>query len=145
MAKTIPSSRSTQTAQTRKSRTMLLPMPRKMADELVLPVHVALDALRRGHGSVQAALTLTHTMLLVGFMAEAGYGSATIEQMQTAEKVVLVAFDRGRDSGEWRFDDEAFATFATIASTYDRQLQRAPLRAIAEASERLDRLTAGQQ
>jgi len=144
MAKTIPFRQSPQAARARKNRTLLLPMPRASADDLALRVHVALDALRRGCGSVHAAQTLTQTMILTGFLAEAGYGEATFEQMQQAEADISGAFDRGRDSGEWRLDDEAAARFAVIVSTYDYQLQRAPLWVVADASDRLDRFRAGE-
>ncbi|TDN59035.1 hypothetical protein [Paraburkholderia sp. BL10I2N1] len=144
MAKTISFRQSPQAARARKNRTLLLSMPRASADDLALRVHVALDALSRGCGNVHAAQTLTQTMILTGFLAEAGYGEATFEQMQQAEADISGAFDRGRASGEWQLDDAAAARFAVIASTYDYQLQRAPLWAVADASDRLDRFVSGE-
>jgi hypothetical protein len=122
---------------------MLLPIARRTADDLALRVHLALDALRRGVGSMTDAQTLTQTMLLTGFLAESGFGSATGEQVGAAERVVSAVFDIGRETGEWRLDDAGFALFATIATNYDKQLHSAPLWAITDASERLDRFTAG--
>src|SRR5258708_23669505 len=142
MAKTIPFTRNTQAARAQRAKTLLLPMPRASADELSLQIHIALDALRRGRGNVHAAQTMTQAMILTGLLAEAGYGSATFEQMQSAEGVISAAFDRGRDKGVWMLDEDGFAQFATIARTYDYQLQRAPLLAIADASDRLDRFRA---
>ncbi|CAG4926306.1 hypothetical protein [Paraburkholderia gardini] len=145
MAKTIPFPRNTQAAaRARRAKTLLLPMPRAAVDEISLQVHVALDALRRGCGTVHAAQTLTQAMILTGLLAEAGYGAATFEQMQQAEGILSAAFDRGRDTGVWMLDQDGFAQFAVIASTYDYQLQRAPLSAVAEASDRLDRFRAGE-
>lgn len=144
MAKTIPFTRSTQAARARRAKALLLPMPRKSADELSLQVHIALDAMRRAKGCVSAAQALTQVMILTGFMAEAGYGAATFEQMRNAEQAISTAFDRGRDTGEWMLDDDAFAQFATIVTTYDYQLQRAPLSVVANASERLERFRAGE-
>ncbi len=89
------------------------------------------------------AQTLTQVMLLTGFLAEAGFGSATSEQLGAAERVIAKAFDIGRDSGRWALNEDEFALFAQIATNYDQQLHRAPLWAITEASERLDRFTAG--
>ncbi|APA90391.1 hypothetical protein BJG93_32880 (plasmid) [Paraburkholderia sprentiae WSM5005] len=143
MARTIPFYTSPQAARARRSKTLLLPMPRVQADELSLQVHIALDAMRRAQGNVSAAQTLCQVMILVGLLAEAGYGSATFEQMQRAEEVIASAFDRGRDRGVWMLDDDGFAQFATIVSTYDLQLRRAPVAAIADASDRLDRFRAG--
>ncbi|CAB4052619.1 MULTISPECIES: hypothetical protein [Paraburkholderia] len=53
---------------------MLLPMPRAEVDRVCLQVHVALDAMRRGSGNVNAAQTLCQVMILTGLLAEAGYG-----------------------------------------------------------------------
>jgi hypothetical protein len=144
MAKTIPFNRNSQAARARRAKTLLLPMPRKAADELSLQVHIALDALRRGRGDVHGAQTMTQAMILTGLLAEAGYATATFEQMRSAERVISDAFDRGRDTGVWMLDDDGFRQFAIIATTYDYQMQRAPLSAIAEASDRLDRFRAGE-
>jgi hypothetical protein len=119
-------------------------MPLAQAEDLVLRVHIALDAMRRGKGNVYAAQTLTQAMILAGFLANAGHGAATFEQMQQAEADISAAFDRGRDTGEWRLDDEAYGRFAVIVSTYDHQLRRAPLAAIVNASEQLDRFQTGE-
>jgi hypothetical protein len=94
-------------------------------------------------GSARDAQTLTQTMILTGFITEAGYGAATYEQLVVAESAISAAFDRGRDKGAWRLDDDAAGLFAVIVTTYDEQLRGAPLWAIAEASERLDRFQAG--
>jgi hypothetical protein len=80
-------------------------MPRASADDLALRVHIALDAMRRGQGDVHAAQTLTQAMILTGILARAAYGEATFEQMRQAEADISAAFDRGRDTGEWRLDD----------------------------------------
>ncbi|SOE98880.1 hypothetical protein SAMN05446635_6873 [Burkholderia sp. OK233] len=122
---------------------MLLPIARQVADDLALRVHLALDALRRGAGSTSDAQTLTQVMLLTGFLAESGFGSTTGEQISAAESAVSAVFDTGRETDEWRLDSAGFALFAEIASNYDRQLHSAPLWAITDASERLDRFTAG--
>nr|WP_229518191.1 hypothetical protein [Paraburkholderia terrae] len=144
MARTAPYFQRSQAARARRAKTLLLPMPRTSADELSLQVHIALDAMRRGKGCTNATQTLCQAMILVGLLAELGYGTATYEQMQSAEAIISAAFDRGRDSDVWRFDDGDFEQFASIVTTYDTQLQRAPMSAIAEASNRLDRFRAGE-
>ncbi|WP_035561410.1 MULTISPECIES: hypothetical protein [Burkholderiaceae] len=143
MAQPIPLSRHTGAARARHAKVMLLPIARQTADDLALRVHLALDALRRGAGSMIDAQTLTQTMLLTGFLAESGFGSASGEELGAAERAVSMVFDIGRDTGEWRLDSAGVALFAAIATNYDQQLHRAPLWAITEASERLDRFTAG--
>jgi hypothetical protein len=143
MAQPIPLSRHTGAARARHAKAMLLPIARQTADDLALRVHLALDVLHRGAGGVSDAQTLTQIMLLTGFLAESGFGSATGEQLGAAERAVSAVFDIGRDTGKWELDDAGFELFATIATNYDRQLHSAPLWAITDASERLDRFTAG--
>jgi hypothetical protein len=144
MARTIPFARTAAAARARRNKTLLLPMPRTEVDRLCLQVHIALDAMRRGMGNVGAAQTLCQAMILTGLLAEAGYGEATFQQMRDAEDVISAAFDRGRDSGVWSLDENGFRQFAVIVSTYDRQLRRAPLAAVADASDRLERFRAGE-
>jgi hypothetical protein len=143
MAQPIPLSRNTGAARSRHAKAMLLPIARQIADDLALRVHLSLDALRRGTGGMTDAQTLTQIMLLTGFLAESGFGSVTGEQLATAERAVSAVFDIGRETGEWKLDEAGFALFATITTNYDQQLHRAPLWAITDASERLDRFTAG--
>ncbi len=143
MAQPLPFSRNTGAARARHDKAMLLPIARKIADDLALRMHLALDALRRGAGSTSDAQTLTQVMLLTGFLAESGFGPVTGEQLGAAERAVSAVFDIGRETGQWRLDSAGVAIFAEIATNYDRQLHSAPLWAITDASERLDRFTAG--
>ncbi|CAB3807735.1 hypothetical protein LMG28614_06673 [Paraburkholderia ultramafica] len=143
MAQPIPLSRNTGVARARHAKAMLLPIARQIADELALRVHLALDALRRGAGSRTDAQTLTQIMLLTGFLVESGFGSVSGEELGAADRAVSAVFDIGRETGEWRLDEAGFALFASIATTYDRQLHSAPLWAITDASERFDRFIAG--
>ena len=143
MAQPIPLSRNTGAARARHAKAMLLPVARQTADDLALRVHLALDVLRRGAGSMTDAQTLTQIMLLTGFLAESGFGSATCDQLGAAERAVSAVFDTGRETGQWSLDSAGFALFASIATNYDQQLHSAPLWAITDASERLDRFTSG--
>ncbi|MEM5388250.1 hypothetical protein VSR68_32465 [Paraburkholderia phymatum] len=143
MTRTIPFARITQAAGTRRSKAMLLPMPRAGVDRVCLQVHVALDAMRRGSGNVNAAQTLCQVMILTGLLAEAGYGEATFEQMRDAESILSAAFDHGRNFHVWALDEEGFRQFAVIVATYDYQMQRAPLAIITDAGDRLERFRAG--
>lgn len=142
MAKTIPFPGGNQAARARQAKALLLPIPRSTAAELILPVHIALDALRRGAGSMSAAQTLTQTMLLTGFLCDLGYGEMTYEQLRLADQAMAVTFDHGRTTDEWRLDEAHVELFASIVSAYDAQLQRAPLSALTDASARLDRIIA---
>jgi hypothetical protein len=143
MAKTIPFPRNTQAARARAAKAMLLPLPRATADELALQVHLALDTLRRGKGNVRDAQTLTQTMILVSFLTDSGYGVIAPESLRLADALIAACFERGRASGEWTLDTDGFSSFVEIVLIYDRQLQKAPLWAITDASDRLERFQAG--
>jgi hypothetical protein len=143
MAQPVPLSRNAGATRARHAKAMLLPLPRQVADDLALRVHLSLDALRRGVGGITDAQTLTQIMLLTGFLAESGFGNATGEELGAADRAVAAVFDTGRSTGEWRLDDAGFELFARIATNYDRQLHSAPLWVVTEASDRLDRFIAG--
>ncbi len=117
------------------TKAVLLLIARQVADDLALRVHLALDALRAAPAARAMRQTLTQVMLLTGFLAESGFGSATGEQLGAAESAVSAVFDAGRETGEWRLDSAGFALFAEIASNYDRQLNSAPLWAITDANQ----------
>ncbi|MGF6880490.1 hypothetical protein OKW35_010024 [Paraburkholderia sp. MM5477-R1] len=142
MAQPIPF-RNTGAARARHAKAMLLPIARQIADDLALRVHLSLDALRRGLGTKSDAQTVTQIMLLTSYLADAGFGSMSHEELHAADRASAMMFDAGRERNEWKLDEAGFALFASIATSYDRQLHRAPLWAITEASERLDRFIAG--
>jgi hypothetical protein len=144
MTRTIPFARSSQAALARQSKVRLLRMPRAQTDRLCLIAHVVPDAMRRGQGNLIAARTLWQTMILAGLLSESGYGTVTLEQRQRADRVLAEAGNRGRESSVWVLNNDGFSEFAVLVSTYDQQLRRAPLIAVAEASNRLARLHGGE-
>jgi hypothetical protein len=141
MAKTITFARQAQAARPRRSKAMLLPMPRACADDLALQVHLALAALRRG-GARHDAEALLHVQVLATTMADAGYGTLTQDQVNDADAALLACFERGQSGGAWQLDKAGFDAIAPIVTVYDEQLQRAPLWVLTEASERLERMGA---
>jgi len=143
MAKTIPFPRQPQAAKARRSKAMLLPMPRACADDVALQVHLSLALLRDG-GSPHDAEALLHAHVQAVTMAGSGYGALTQEQVNAADAALLACFESGRAGRGWRFDEAGFAAVATIVSVYDEQLRNAPLWLLTEVSDRLDRMRAGQ-
>ncbi|PXW15440.1 hypothetical protein [Paraburkholderia caballeronis] len=141
---TIPFQRSSGNARARRSKTMLLPIPRATADGLALQVHLALSALRGGYATGNDAQTLLQTQVLVLSIVNAGYGELTPEEASRADDALLACFERGGREGAWRLDDEAFDALARIVTVYDGQLRSAPLWVLTDASERLDRIGAGE-
>ncbi|MFP3555449.1 hypothetical protein SB861_32765 [Paraburkholderia sp. SIMBA_049] len=144
MIRMIAFARTAQAARVRRSKAALLPIARAEADRVSLQVHVALDAMRRKRGNLDAASTLCQVMIVTGLLVEAGYGDATFKQMQEAESILFAAFNRGRHSDVWMLEEEEFQHFADIVTTYDYQMRRAPLAAIIDAGNRLERFRAGE-
>lgn len=145
MAKTIPFPQRSQ-ARNRRSKTMLLPMLHVAANELALQVHLALAAVRPegAGGSADDARALLNAYVLAQSIAEAGYGDLEPAQIRAADAALLECFGRGNAGGLWRLDAAAFEALAQIISVYDAQLQSAPMWVLAEASDRLERMSAGE-
>ena len=141
MAKTLTFARPTQATRPRRSKAMLLPIPRACADDLALQVHLALAALRRS-GAHHDALALLHVQVLTTTMVDAGYGTLTQAQVDEADAALLACFERGQSGGVWQLDKAGFDAIAPIVTVYDEQLQRAPLWVLTEASVRLERMGA---
>jgi hypothetical protein len=144
MSRTIPFQRSPQATRARFSKAQLLPIPRAVADELALGAHMALAALRSGSQDIAAAQSITEAMLLAKFLAEAGHGDFSQEELVLADQTMAAVFDGGRESGRWIVPDEGFDRLAAIVSLYDHQLRRATLGALSVASERLERIKGGE-
>jgi hypothetical protein len=143
MARTIPFPQRSQAGRARRNKSMLLPMPHAVANELALQVHLALAALGRG-GSGDDARALLHAHVLAQSIASAGYGELEPEQVRVADAALIDCFERGNTGGGWQLDEAGFEALKQIVSVYDSQLQGAPLWALTEASERLERMGAGE-
>ena len=144
MSRTIPFQRSSQATRARLSKAQLLPIPRTVADELALGAHMSLAALRAGSTDIAPAQHITEAMLLAKFLAEAGHGDFSHEELILADQTMATVFDAGRTSGTWTLPSEDFERLAAIVSLYDHQLRRATLGALSVASERLERFRAGE-
>jgi hypothetical protein len=109
--------------QSRRSKTLLLPLPRAKADELGLRNHVALASMREGKGSVHAAQALLDVVMVSGFLAEAGYGLLDPAQAHSAEKAARDAIDRGKETDRWFLEPAEFEELVRIVTLYDGQLR----------------------
>ncbi|SDC07852.1 hypothetical protein SAMN05421548_1043 [Paraburkholderia lycopersici] len=143
MVRTIPFPHRSPAGRARRSKSMLLPIPHAVANELALQVHLALAALRRG-GTGDDARAVLHAHVLAQSIAEAGYGALEPEQVRVADVALIDCFERGNTGGGWQLDEAGFEALAGLVTVYDRQLQSAPLWALTEASERLERMGAGE-
>jgi len=143
MARTLPFNRNAQATRVRLSKMQLLPMPRSEADTLSLHAHCALQALRDGTGWMAGTQSLAEVLILTAYVAEAGYGQITREAWVQSEIAINAAFAQGHATGVWKLDDASCEQIASVVCVHDAQLHTAPLGVLATASERLERLKAG--
>ncbi|SAK76875.1 Fis family transcriptional regulator [Caballeronia pedi] len=144
MSRTLPFQRSPQATRARFSKAQLLPIPRAVADELALAAHMSLAALRAGSADAAPAQHITEAMYLAKFLAEAGHGDFSHDELLRADKTMAAVFDAGRTCGSFALPSDDFERLAAIVSLYDHQLRRASLGALSVASERLERFKAGE-
>src|SRR5690349_14269500 len=96
MSRTIPFQRSSQATRARLSKAQLLPIPRAVADELALGAHMSLAALRSGSPDIAPAQHITEAMYLAKFLAEAGHGDFSHDELIRADRTMSAVFDAGR-------------------------------------------------
>jgi hypothetical protein len=144
MSRTLPFKRSQKTANAQLAKAQLLPIPRAVASELALQAHLSLQALRSGATDIEPAQRVTEAMLLAKFLSEAGHGEFSADALASADRAMGTVFEGGRTTGVWVLSEGEFESFAAIVSLYDYQLRRASLGALTLASERLERLKAGE-
>ena len=92
---------------------------------------------------VADAQALLHVHVLATTMVDAGYGELTQSQVNDADAALLACYARGQSGGGWQLDQAGFDALAVIVNVYDEQLQCAPFWVLTEASERLERMSAG--
>ena len=144
MARPLPFNRSAQATRVRLSKMQLLPMPRTEADTLSLHAHCALQALRDGAGWIAGTQSLAEVLILTAYVAEAGYGQISREAWLQSEAALNAAFAQGHATGVWKLDNANCEQLASVVCVHDAQLHSAPLGVLAAASERLERLKAGE-
>lgn len=115
-------------------------MARRTADELVLPVRIALEQIRQGKVDRGAAVCMTEILLLTGFLTEKGFGQLDPTFLDDVEKQLLVEMDRGRATGEWEFGAELVDALVVAVNEYDRLIHETRLQAIVEANQSFARL-----
>lgn len=144
MPRTVLSNGSAQAARAR-TGARLLPIPRAVGDRLALQAHLSLAALRNGVEDIRLAHSVTEVILLARFLADAGHGNVSHEMLLAANQAMTKIHEIGTKTGQYVVASQAaYSLLAAIVSIYDEQLRTAPLTALAEASDRLQRFKAGE-
>jgi hypothetical protein len=130
-------SRTAQVANARHAKAMVLPLPRADANATALRIHITLDLLRRGKGTLHCAHLMADVMFLVTLIADLGFGAVTQAQIRSAEVTIESCVECGHRTGKWHLDHVGFDSFSSMVTIYDRQLHRAPVGVLSLAYERL--------
>ncbi|MEW9586692.1 Fis family transcriptional regulator [Paraburkholderia sp. DGU8] len=120
-------------------------MDRSTANELVLPVRIAFERVRCGKPERDAVVCLAQTLLLLGFLTEAGFGLLDTGTLDGIEKRLLAELNRPGDGAERKFADDLVDELNLVVNEYDRLLHETRLQAIVEANESFARLKARAQ
>src|ERR1700692_2914195 len=87
------------------TRAMLLPMPAALAQTVSLKKHMALVALRQGHGNIDLAGELLRTIYLTYFLADGEAQTTSQDLFASAECAIKTTIAQSVMTGEWCLED----------------------------------------
>lgn len=102
------------------TREWLLPLPPAHARDISLKCHMALVALRGGHGN-EALLTRLRTSVYLVFLAldDTRYAEADIDLCVDAERTLEASVARAAQSGAWTLHDDECAVLERVLAAHD--------------------------
>ena len=104
------------------SREQLLPIAPGKARTLSLKSHLALAALRQGHGNEDLASELLKTLYLTFFANEAERRNGLFETFLAAERALKACIHHAVTADEWRLDASHCEVIEAVLRAYDAQL-----------------------
>lgn len=121
----------------RKKRAVGSPLPQCAADPISLCYHIALEALRTGQGWFAAAQLLLDGVFFAAYLANAGYGCMSRDQIQQANDMLRNVVRCGKTTGVWRLDAQEFESIRSVINMHDVQIMTAPAGVLSDAVELL--------
>jgi hypothetical protein len=122
------------------TREQLLPLAPATARTLSLKNHLALVALRQGHGNADLVSELMRTLYLTFFANEAGRPNAPFDTFLTAELALKACIHQAVTADEWRLEAAQCEVIEAVLRAYDAQLTSLPAHKIEAATVRLGRM-----
>jgi hypothetical protein len=122
------------------TRAQLLPITPATARAFSLKNHLALVAMRNGHGNADLASELTKTLYLTYFICEKDRLDPSLETYLMAEAVLKACIQDSAEADAWRIAENQCAAIEAILCAHDTQLASTPLDEIEQAKGRLDRI-----
>lgn len=115
-------------------------MERASADTLCLHSHVALESIRQGAGDRASVHCMAQTVLLTGYLTVTGYGKLEVWLFDEVERLLMTLLKLGCETGSWLASESLIEDLIVVVNEHDRQLRETQLKAMIEASERIDRM-----
>ncbi|WP_323123342.1 hypothetical protein [Burkholderia alba] len=122
-----------------RSKILLLPLPTAQVQRLQLKHHVALAAVRDGHGDVAQIGTLLNALYLAFYLRDVT--GETDRTLYPRADAVLRAYMARAISGDWRLADDERVVLEQLLVVHDAQLAAVPLHRFADAWDRLNALS----
>jgi len=119
------------------SRTDLLPLGAARAKVLSLTTHMALAAVRSGHGDLTMLGELLRTVYIVYFICEAEHHIPLPEDFINAERCLKASMDVGEAEGLWKIGDNGMDSLEAVMALHDLQLVNKPSYRIDQAKDQL--------
>jgi hypothetical protein len=129
----------TKSARPRTSKGHLLPMSQPDVNAMILPVRLALEAMRGGKAERREIIVLVQSVILTSFMTEAGFGRLDLSFVRKTGEALFAYLDQDQSIG-WFFGAELMDQLTSVVNEHDRQLSEERFGAVADATKRLERL-----
>lgn len=119
------------------TREMLLPTTVAAARDVSLRNHMALVAMRRGHGNVDLAGELLKTVYLTYFLAVAETCRESVDALIEADLALRTSISHAVVTNEWRLEEVHCRHIEVALRMHDTQLASLPLHRVKAAKARL--------
>ncbi|RQS56873.1 hypothetical protein DID96_37020 [Burkholderia sp. Bp8963] len=124
---------------------MLLPMPRKAAEDMSLVYHLALAVCRKDQGNAHLLNELVKALYLTYYLQVSGFSDAPLDLYRHGEAALEQAGRRAIRDGVWGIGAEMAPILEEILSIHDQQLASAAMWNIIDAQDRLSRFIQSDQ
>jgi hypothetical protein len=122
------------------SKSMLLPLPRKVIDDLSLRYHMTLRLLSSEVATEFDFANLSQLVHLTLMLVEEGVGEGEPVMFEAAQKAIDACSARAKQLGHYRLEGAEYSAFAAVLTLHDSQLGICSVHKLDRANERLHAL-----
>ncbi|WP_143331249.1 hypothetical protein [Burkholderia aenigmatica] len=124
------------------TKAMLLPLSAAVAQRKSLEHHLALSALKSGHGNLDVVGRLFRAIYLAYFVQDMTSRTGDLNDFRTAEAALSQCAARGKHEDMWLLPDDEHSAIEKILLLHDQQLANTPSHTVASAQERIAQFVA---